>query len=287
MREWLITHEASIRFIFFLATFALLATWEIVAPRRELLVSKARRWLANLVILVLNVLLIRIVAPAAAVGIALLAGQRGWGVLHAVDLPAWAEIVLAVVALDFAVYLQHVVFHAVPLLWRLHRVHHADLDFDVTTGTRFHPIEILLSLAIKAAAILLIGAPVAAVLIFEIVLNLTSMFNHSNIRIPQPVDGALRLIVVTPDIHRVHHSVVRDETDSNFGFNLPWWDRLFGTYRAEPRGGHEQMAIGIPSFRDPRQCVSFTGILSLPFLDEPRARDARNGERTDSTRRAA
>lgn len=285
MREWLITHEASIRFTFFLAAFALLATWETVAPRRELLVSKARRWLANLGILVLNVLLIRIVAPTAAAGVALLAGQHGWGVLHAVDLPAWVEIVLAVVALDFVIYLQHVTFHTVPLLWRVHRVHHADLDFDVTTGTRFHPIEMLLSLAIKAAAILLIGAPVAAVLIFEIVLNLTSMFNHSNIRIPRPVDGALRLIVVTPDMHRVHHSVIRDETDSNFGFNLPWWDRLFGTYRAEPHGGHERMAIGIPSFRDPRQCVSFTGILSLPFLDEPHARDAGNGARAGSTRR--
>jgi sterol desaturase/sphingolipid hydroxylase (fatty acid hydroxylase superfamily) len=189
---------------------------------------------------------------------------------------------LAVIALDLAIYLQHVMFHAVPLLWRLHRVHHADLDFDVTTGTRFHPIEMLLSMAIKAAAIFVIGAPVVAVLIFEIVLNLTSMFNHSNIRIPGTVDAALRLFLVTPDMHRIHHSVYGDETNRNFGFNLSWWDRIFGTYRGQPRSGHEQMTIGIPSFRDPRHCITLAGILSLPFLTERNAARSRPEELPDS-----
>ena len=178
------------------------------------------------------------------------------------------EILLAVLALDLAIYLQHVMFHAVPLLWRLHRVHHADLDFDVTTGTRFHPFEIMLSLAIKAAAIFLIGAPVLAVLIFEIALNLTAMFTHSNIRMPKRADAVLRWFAVTPDMHRVHHSIYGDETNRNFGFNLPWWDHLFGTYRDQPRTAHEQMVIGVPSFRDPRRCITLPGILAMPFVVE-------------------
>ena len=268
MLELLIQYEAPLRFGAFLAVFAALAAWEIAAPRRVLLMPKARRWFANLGILLINGVLVRAVAPAAAVGVAMLAEQRGTGLLHAVEMPQPLEILLAVLALDLAIYLQHVMFHAVPLLWRLHRVHHADLDFDVTTGTRFHPIEILLSMAIKAAAIFLIGASVFAVLIFEIVLNLTSMFNHSNIRISKAVDAALRLFIVTPDMHRVHHSIHGDETNLNFGFNLPWWDRIFGTYRSQPRSGHEQMVIGIPSFRDPRHCITLPGMLSLPFLGE-------------------
>jgi len=229
---------------------------------------KARRWLANLGILIVNTVAVRAIAPAAAVGIALFAEQRGIGLLHGLDLPLPVEILLAVLALDLAIYLQHVMFHAVPLLWRLHRVHHADLDFDVTTGTRFHPIEIVLSLAIKAAAIFLIGAPVIAVLIFEIALNLTAMFNHSNIRIPKAADAVLRLFVVTPDMHRVHHSLNGDETNRNFGFNFPWWDRVFGTYRDQPRAGHEQMVIGIPSFRDPRRCITLPAMLAMPFVAE-------------------
>lgn len=284
MLELLIQYEAPLRFGLFLAVFAALAAWEIAAPRRLLLMPKARRWLANLGILIVNAVVVRAVAPAAAVGIAMFAEQRGIGLLHAVDWPQPLEILLAVLALDLAIYLQHVMFHAVPLLWRLHRVHHADLDFDVTTGTRFHPIEILLSLAIKAAAIFLIGASVFAVLIFEIVLNLTSMFNHSNIRIPKAADAVLRWFIVTPDMHRVHHSIHRDETDRNFGFNLPWWDRLFGTYRGAPRSGHEKMVIGIPSFRDPRHCITLPGMLLLPFQGERDDAAARRDELANSTR---
>ena len=268
--EVLVQSEAALRLTFFLLAFAGLALWEMLAPRRVLLVPKAKRWLANIGILVINTALTRIVAPAAAVGIAFYADQRGIGLLHAVELPAPLEVVFAAIVLDLTIYLQHVMFHAVPLLWRLHRVHHADLDFDVTTGTRFHPIEILLSLAIKTAAIFVMGAPVIAVLIFEVALNLTSMFNHSNVRLPTSFDRVLRWLVVTPDMHRVHHSILRDETDRNFGFNLPWWDRIFGTYRGQPRGTHEQMTIGIPGFRDPRHCATLTGILALPFMRTPR-----------------
>ena len=258
--------DAPLRFAIFLAVFAVMAAWEIVAPRRKLAASKSQRWTANLAILITNTALVRAIFPAAAVGIAMFAEARGVGLLHAIDIHAGLKIALALAALDLAIYLQHVMFHAVPLLWRLHRAHHADLDIDVTTGARFHPVEMLLSMAIKAAAILVIGAPALAVLVFEIVLNASSMFNHSNVRIPQRLDSVLRWLVVTPDMHRVHHSIRGEETNRNFGFNLPWWDRLFGTYRAQPRDGHEGMTIGIPGFRDPRRSSTYTGILAIPFV---------------------
>jgi len=280
MSEVLVQYEAPIRLGLFLLAFAALASWEYLAPRRARLLPRSGRWPANIGILVVNTALTRLLAPAAAVGIALYAGERGIGLLHVVDWPFALEVVVAAIALDLAIYLQHVMFHAVPLLWRLHRVHHADLDFDVTTGARFHPIEILLSLAIKAAVIFVIGAPALAVLIFEIALNLTAMFNHSNIRMSDVFDAVLRTLVVTPDMHRVHHSVLRDETDRNFGFNLPWWDYLFGTYRAQPRHGHEGMAIGVPGFRDPRRCATLSGMLALPFIREREEEERRRSEST-------
>jgi sterol desaturase/sphingolipid hydroxylase (fatty acid hydroxylase superfamily) len=209
---------------------------------------------------------VRIIFPSAAVGFALIAEARSIGLLHLIDLPPVLAVVLAFLALDLAIYVQHVIFHHVPLLWRLHRMHHADLDIDVTTGARFHPIEILLSMLIKAAVIFLIGAPALAVLLFELGLNLTSMFNHSNVRLPSGLDRMLRLIVVTPDMHRVHHSIKRYETDSNFGFNLPWWDRAFRTYRDQPEDGHERMTIGIQTFREPERCITLRGALAIPFL---------------------
>ncbi|HEX8873656.1 MAG TPA: sterol desaturase family protein [Nitrosospira sp.] len=199
----------------------------------------------------LNTLVIRIVFPTAAVGVALLGESRGWGLLNAFNIPAWIAVPASVVALDFAIYLQHVLFHAVPLLWRLHRMHHADLDFDVTTGVRFHPVEIVLSMCIKLMVVIALGAPALAVLIFEVSLNATSLFNHANVRIPLPLDRVLRWLMVTPDMHRVHHSWYPNETNSNFGFNLPWWDRLLGTYKDQPLDGHEQMTIGINQFREP------------------------------------
>jgi sterol desaturase/sphingolipid hydroxylase (fatty acid hydroxylase superfamily) len=244
---------------------AAMALWEILAPRRSRTLPRRRRWPANLGIVVLNTLLVRALFPAAALGMALSAQSHGWGLLNQYAVPAWAAAAAGIVLLDLALYLQHVMFHAVPALWRLHRVHHADLDIDVTTGARFHPIEIALSMLVKLAAIAALGVPPAAVLLFEVLLNATSMFNHANVRIPATLEAVLRRLLVTPDMHRVHHSVERDETNSNFGFNLSLWDRLFGTYRAQPRAGHEAMAIGIPELRDAAECGSLAGMLALPF----------------------
>ncbi len=266
MNEFIIAHEVPIRLGFFFGVFGAMALWEVLAPRRPLGVSKPVRWANNLALVFLNSILLRLVFPAAAVGVALYAQSRGLGLLHAAALPPALALVVAVVALDFAIYLQHVLFHAVPALWRLHRVHHADLDIDVTTGARFHPVEILLSMLIKFAVILVLGPPVAGVVAFEVLLNATAMFNHGNVRLPAAVDRVLRWIVVTPDMHRVHHSVEDDETNSNFGFNLPWWDRLFGTYLDQPRAGHLGMEIGIRTFRDPRRCAWLDGMLAIPFI---------------------
>jgi sterol desaturase/sphingolipid hydroxylase (fatty acid hydroxylase superfamily) len=214
---------------------------------------------------VLNTIIARLLLPTAAVGVAVSAASHGWGLLNDYAVPSWAALVLGVVLLDVAIYLQHVMFHAVPVLWRLHRMHHADLDIDVTTGARFHPIEIVLSMLIKFAVIAALGIPPAAVLVFEILLNATSMFNHGNVRIAHRLEPVLRWLVVTPDMHRVHHSIDRGETNSNFGFSLSVWDRLFGTYRAQPRAGHRAMTIGIPDFRDPAECATLSGMLRIPF----------------------
>jgi sterol desaturase/sphingolipid hydroxylase (fatty acid hydroxylase superfamily) len=266
MTETLLSSEVSIRLGFFFGVFAAMAAWELAAPRRRLTQSKAVRWYSNLGIVVLNTVLARIVFPLAPVAVAIVAAERGWGIFNVIDIPPGLAIVAAVVILDFAIYLQHVMVHAVPMLWRLHRMHHADLDFDVTTGARFHPVEILLSIAIKMAVIVLIGAAPVAVLIFEVVLNATSMFNHSNVALPLGLDRVLRLFVVTPDMHRVHHSELPFETNSNFGFNLPWWDRLFGTYRNQPEKGHDAMTIGIDLFRDPGD-LHLPKMLAQPFVE--------------------
>ena len=266
MTETLLSSEVSIRLGFFFGVFAAMAAWELAAPRRRLTQSKAVRWYSNLGIVVLNTVLARIVFPLAPVAVAIVAAERGWGIFNVIDIPPGLAIVAAVVILDFAIYLQHVMVHAVPMLWRLHRMHHADLDFDVTTGARFHPVEILLSIAIKMAVIVLIGAAPVAVLIFEVALHATSMFNHSNVALPLGRDRVWRLFVVTPDMHRVHHSELPFETNSNFGFNLPWWDRLFGTYRNQPEKGHDAMTIGIDLFRDPGD-LHLPKMLAQPFVE--------------------
>jgi len=266
LSAFVLQNEVPIRLGFFFGVLGIMALWEIVSPRRTLSVSKAVRWINNLSIVALNSILLRILFPAAAIGVAALAAKNSWGIFNHFDVPNWFAVVASIVILDFTIYMQHVMVHAVPVLWRLHRVHHADLDFDVTTGARFHPIEIILSVLIKFAAILLLGPPLLAVVIFEVILNATAMFNHSNVRIPQAIDRVLRWFVVTPDMHRVHHSVYDDETNSNFGFNLPWWDRLFGTYRAQPRDGHTGMTIGINTYRDKKICVWLPGMLALPFI---------------------
>jgi sterol desaturase/sphingolipid hydroxylase (fatty acid hydroxylase superfamily) len=256
--------EPFIRLGAFLGVFAAMALWEVLAPRRVRSVSRWVRWPSNLAVTAINTALVRVLFPTAAVGLALVGEQRGWGLLNALALPHWAKIAAAVVVLDLVIYLQHVMFHAVPALWRLHRMHHADLDIDVTTGARFHPVEIVLSMLIKLATVAALGAPALAVLIFEVLLNATAMFNHSNVRMPVALDGALRWLVVTPDMHRVHHSIVPRETNSNFGFNAPWWDRLFGTYRAQPEAGHDGMTIGIAQFREKRE-LWLDRLLLQPF----------------------
>jgi sterol desaturase/sphingolipid hydroxylase (fatty acid hydroxylase superfamily) len=264
--DWILAHEVSIRLSFFFGIFAAVALWEVLAPRRALMLSRVARWTSNLGLVVLNSVVLRLLFPAAAVGVAALAEQRGWGLLNLFRIPDLFSVVIAVVALDFVIWLQHVMVHAIPLLWRLHRVHHADLDYDLTTGARFHPLEIILSMLIKFATILVLGPPVLAVVIFEVLLNATAMFNHGNIRIPERIDRVLRLFVVTPDMHRVHHSVHAPLTNSNFGFNLPWWDRLFGTYVAQPPEGHVAMEIGLADLRDPKQVDRLPGMLMLPFV---------------------
>jgi sterol desaturase/sphingolipid hydroxylase (fatty acid hydroxylase superfamily) len=266
MTQIIAAHESFIRLVVFASVFAAMAACEILAPRRAQSIGRGRRWPSNIGVVALDTLLVRLLFPVTAVGVALLTEARGWGLFAALDVPTWASIVLGVVLLDLAIYLQHVLFHAVPALWRLHRMHHADLEFDVTTGTRFHPIEILLSMGIKLGVVAALGVPAVAVLIFEVLLNATSMFNHANVRIPKNADRLLRWLVVTPDMHRVHHSIVQRETNSNFGFNLPWWDRLFGTYRDQPAAGHERMTIGIEQFRDARE-LRLDRMLIQPFRD--------------------
>lgn len=266
LAEFVPANEAPLRLGFFLGVFGAMALWELLAPRRKLSLPKTGRWLNNLGLAVFNTILLRWLFPAATVGMALFATEQGWGLFNYFPLPFWLAVPASLLVLDFTIWLQHVMFHAVPALWRLHRVHHADLDFDLTTGVRFHPLEMVLSMLIKFAAIAVLGPPVIAVIFFEILLNTTSMFNHSNVRLPLRLDRILRWFLVTPDMHRVHHSVEDDETNSNFGFNLPWWDRLLGTYRDQPRAGHEAMGIGIRTFRSLRHCARLPGMLWLPFI---------------------
>ena len=257
--------EPIIRLAFFIVILIAVGIGETLLPRRKRSLTRLTRWPGNLGIAALNTLMLRILFPITAIGVALLGEERGWGVLNAFAIPEWIRVLVALVVLDLAIYLQHVLFHAVPVLWRLHRMHHADLDFDVTTGVRFHPIEIMLSLGIKLAVVAALGAPPLAVLVFEVLLNATSLFNHGNLDIPRPFDRILRWIVVTPDMHRVHHSWHPDETNSNFGFNLPWWDRLLGTYKDQPRDGHEGMTIGVNMFREPA-CERLDRMLIQPFI---------------------
>lgn len=249
----MLVHQTAIRLVSFGAVLIMFGWWEARAPRRERAWPRFTRWPGNLGVVALNTVIVRAILPVTTVALALAGERRGWGLLNHLALPAGLAIAAAIVLLDLAIYLQHVMFHAAPALWRIHRMHHTDLDFDVTTGARFHPVEIALSMAYKLGVIAALGAPAAGVIIFEIALNASSMFNHANLRLPAGIDARLRLFLVTPDMHRVHHSIVVDETNSNFGFNLPWWDWLLGTYRAQPAAGHEGMTIGIEQFREPRE----------------------------------
>ena len=252
MSETILAAEATIRLSIFLGVLAAMALWEVAAPRRRREIPRVIRRTNNLALVVVDTIILRLSFPVIAVGLAVVAEDRGWGLFNNIDAPLWVAVVVSMLLLDLAIYLQHVMFHAVPGLWRLHRMHHADLDFDATTGLRFHPVEIVVSMGIKLAMVAVLGPPAVAVLLFEVILNATALFNHANIDLPRPVDRVLRLFVVTPDMHRVHHSIDPHETNSNYGFNLPWWDWLLGTYIAQPAKGHEGMEIGIEQFRTPR-----------------------------------
>lgn len=261
----LAAHEPGIRLAAGLAVLAGMALWEAGAPRRVRALPRTQRWGANLALAAIDTAVVRVLFPFAGVGMAQIAADRGWGLFNAYESGPLLAAVASIAVLDLAVYLQHVLLHAVPVLWRVHRVHHADPDVDVTTGARFHPLEIALSLLLKFCIIIALGAPAVAVLVFEVILNATAMFNHANVRIPGRVDGIARWLIVTPDMHRIHHSVDRVETDSNFGFNLSVWDRLLGTYRAAPAAGHDRMAVGVAELPDPRACARLSAMLAMPF----------------------
>lgn len=263
--QFILTYEFAIRLTFFFSVLVIIGLWELNAPRRMLITSKTLRWVNNLGLVMLNTIILRLIFPLAGVGLAGFCVEKGWGLFNYFQTPFLPALLCSVLFLDFVIWLQHVMFHAIPALWRLHRVHHADPDYDVTTGARFHPIEIVLSMLIKFAAIVVLGPPVVAVIIFEVILNAVAMFNHGNLKLPSRIDRVLRWFVVTPDMHRVHHSIEDDECNSNFGFSSPWWDRLFGTYREQPRSGHIGMIIGLNGFRDPHQVSHLKGMLLLPF----------------------
>ena len=261
--------EPLIRLGAFVCVLIALAFWERAAPRRAQSLGRLTRWSSNLCISVLNTALVRVLLPTTAVGLALVCEAKGWGLLQVYNVPRWLAVVLGFIVMDLAIYLQHIMFHAAPALWRLHRMHHADQEFDVTTGVRFHPVEVLLSMVLKFAVIVSVGTPALTVLLFEIMLNATSMFSHSNVAMPLWLDRVLRWILVTPDMHRVHHSIVVRETNSNFGFNLPWWDRLFGTYRPQPEAGHEGMTLGVKQFRDASE-QRLDRMLTQPLREDAR-----------------
>ena len=265
INEFLLTNEPPIRFGVYCVAFAIMALWESASPRRRRLFPRLRRWPNNLSLMVLNNASVTLLFSLTALDLAVFAAQRGWGVFNALTLPSWMEIGLSVLILDLAIYLQHIMFHAMPVLWRVHRVHHADPDFDVTTGTRFHPVEIALSMLIKFALIAVIGPPVIAVTAFEILLNAMALFNHANVQIPDRLDRSLRWILVTPDMHRIHHSIETGESNTNFGFNVSWWDRLFGSYRSTARLPQVEMLIGVAGLNDETRTVNVGGLLALPF----------------------
>ncbi len=276
--------EVQIRLSAFVACFAVLAVAEALAPRRRRLLGRRERWGGNLGLVLVDTIVVRLMPPVTAVGVAALAEARGWGMLHATGpWPAWLGILVSVVWLDFAIYLQHVLFHAVPALWRLHRVHHTDLDLDVSTGVRFHPAEILLSVGFKAVAVAALGPPVAGVILFEVALNAGSLWSHANLRLPPAADRLLRATLVTPDMHRVHHSADPTETDTNFGFTFSWWDRLLGTYNAQPKAGHDAMEIGIGGF-DAHVALGLYRLVMQPWLNTPAARTFRGGPSSISSR---
>jgi len=275
------TWETTIRIGSFLSLLLLFGALERLAPRRTMTARRVIRWMSNLGLVVLSSLAVPLILPIASMAMAHLAVERSWGLINNYQWPYPVAFIVSVVVLDFVIYLQHVMFHCVPILWRLHRVHHSDVDLDASSGVRFHIIEIVLSMIIKLAAIVTLGPPVLAVLAFEVILNGTAIFNHANLKLPARLDALLRLVIVTPDMHRVHHSVIREETDSNFGFNLSIWDRLCGTYRAQPQKGHDGMTIGIDAFREERD-QWLDSLLLQPFRRAAHTPEEKGESRIDT-----
>ena len=272
--------EPVFRFSIFAGVLIAMAALEFLIPKRDLTAPKSRRWLTNFAIVGIDSAVVRLMAalpsilgaaavPLAAVAAAIVAEELGWGLFNWLDVPFWLAVVISLLVLDFAIWLQHLASHKVPILWRLHQIHHADVDIDVSTAIRFHPVEIVLSMLYKIVWVLLLGAPAVAVLLFEVILNGCAMFNHANINLPKPADRALRAFIVTPDMHRVHHSIIRREHDSNYGFNLSIWDRLFGTYTDQPEGGHDGMTIGLKSYQS-AEPTRLSWSLLLPFGRQPK-----------------
>ena len=285
MDSLLLQSEATIRLSSFISLLLIFALWEALNPRKIRALGRTERWFTNITLSVLNSLVLRFLFPVLAVECALVAEDNGWGLLNLLSLPFWVEFVAALLLLDLAIYAQHVLTHHWHPLWRLHKVHHADRDVDVTTAIRFHPIEIAFSMALKILLVLIIGPAAAAVIVFEIVLNGTAMFNHANIRLPTSVDRVLRTVLVTPDMHRVHHSVLEAETNSNYGFNLSFWDRLFGTYRPQPSAGHDGMTIGLAPYQG-AQPANFVWSLALPFQND-KVPDGSDDTQADNTTAAS
>jgi len=264
--SWLIQYQTPLRVGFFLGLFALIAVWEWLKPRRQQSARRVSRWANNLGLVVVASLLVRLVVPMGLAVIAFQVQAAGWGLFNHLTLSLWLEIVLALVLLDLAIYWQHRMFHQVPVLWRLHRVHHSDLAFDVSTAVRFHPLEILLSIFIKGLLVLMLGIPATAIIIFEVILNGVALFNHGNIRLPKGWDAVLRSVLVTPDMHRVHHSNIPSETNSNYGFNLSIWDKIFGSHTAQPQKGHQGINIGLKEYSSQQQSNDFMALLKMPFM---------------------
>lgn len=291
MIDYIYQHEASIRLSVFLAAFAVFAMWEYIAPKRTLIQNKSKRWFHNIAMVVCSTVVVRILFPAAAIGMAYLVEQSQWGFSYYFHTPFWFSVLISFILLDLTIYFQHAMFHVLPIFWRFHRVHHSDLDFDVTTGLRFHPGEVLLSIFIKLTAIVALGAPVLAVILFETSLNLMSMFTHSNIRINKQFEKILRWFVVTPDMHRVHHSILENETNSNFGFNISLWDRLFGTYIEKPAAGHQNITIGLEGLQG-QHWQKLTRLLYMPFTMKIKGyainyRDTKNADELELARQIA
>lgn len=265
--DLLTQHEGTLRLGIFAGLLVLFIALETLLPRKKRVMPRARRWITNIAIVCIDTVLVRVLFPIVAVGIAIWASTKGWGFFNLIDAPLWLSIPASIIALDFLIYVQHRIFHRVPVFWAMHKVHHTDRDLDVTSALRFHPAEIIVSMFYKFACVILLGAPAAAVIVFEILLNSCAMFNHANLRLPRWLDKTLRLVLVTPDMHRVHHSVIERETNSNYGFCLPWWDRMLGTYNDQPEGGHDGMVVGLSEHQDDKPSELLYS-LALPVLPQ-------------------